>query len=90
MIVAPVKMPTPLDRGVHRLDDNLLRAAHLVDDQPEAATGQSQHQDVLDAGRVGVRRVRGQDLRLVSAVNGCGRLSTSRSRTIGSKRSRNR
>ena len=43
----------PLDRGVHRLDDDLLRAAHLIHDQPEAAAGRPQDQDVRDppAGR---------------------------------------
>ena len=44
----------PLDRGVHRLDDDFLRAAHLIHDQSKAAAGQPQDQDVLDAGRIGV------------------------------------
>ena len=55
MIVAPVKMPTRLIDGVHRLDDDFLGAAHLVDDQSETAAWQPQDQDVLDARRVAVR-----------------------------------
>ena len=43
-----------LDRGVHRLDDDLLGAAHLIDNQPESAAGRPQDQDVLDTGRIGV------------------------------------
>jgi len=61
--------PHPLHRGMHRLDDHLLGAAHLVHQQSKPPAPGPQDEDVFDLARIALcRRMTGEDLGLGPGV----------------------